>query len=39
VVVGDAAAIRKDVEALGIPVVELDEDGNVIKAEQSAAIP
>ncbi|WP_288129746.1 pitrilysin family protein [Microbulbifer sp.] len=37
VVVGDAASIRKDLEALELPIVELDEDGNVIEAESAPA--
>ncbi|WP_428821346.1 M16 family metallopeptidase [Microbulbifer sp. MCCC 1A16149] len=39
VVVGDAASIRADVEALGMPIVELDEDGYVIKAEEAETAP
>ena len=39
VVVGDAASIREDVEALGMPIVELDEDGYVIKAEEAETAP
>ncbi|WOX05538.1 M16 family metallopeptidase [Microbulbifer pacificus] len=35
IVVGDAASIRKDVEALGMPIVELDEDGYVKEAEET----
>jgi zinc protease len=33
VVVGDEAAIRADLEALGMPIVELDEDGYVKEEE------
>lgn len=32
VVVGDESMVREDLEALGIPIVELDEDGQVIEA-------
>ncbi|WP_078085593.1 M16 family metallopeptidase [Microbulbifer mangrovi] len=39
VVVGDAASIREDVEALGMPIVELNEDGYVIKAEEAETAP
>ncbi|WP_295802048.1 pitrilysin family protein [uncultured Microbulbifer sp.] len=39
VVVGDAASIRKDLEALDMPIVELDEDGYVIEPEKEAATP
>ncbi|SDK75777.1 M16 family metallopeptidase [Microbulbifer yueqingensis] len=34
VVVGDSASIREEVEALGMPIVELDEDGYVKEAEE-----
>ncbi|MGL6162108.1 M16 family metallopeptidase [Microbulbifer sp.] len=36
VVVGDAASIREDVKALGMPIVELDEDGYVKEAGEPA---
>lgn len=36
VVVGDAASIRDDVEALGMPIVELDEDGYVKETGEPA---
>ncbi|WP_066964242.1 pitrilysin family protein [Microbulbifer sp. Q7] len=36
VVVGDAANIRESVEALGMPIVELDEDGYVIEDKEPA---
>ncbi|SHG26363.1 zinc protease [Microbulbifer donghaiensis] len=39
VVVGDAASIREEVEALGMPVVELDEDGNVKEAGKAKKAP
>ncbi len=37
VVVGDEAAIREELEALGMPIVELDEDGYVKDEEAPAA--
>ncbi|MEM1411798.1 MAG: pitrilysin family protein, partial [Pseudomonadota bacterium] len=37
VVVGDEAEVREDLEALGMPIVRLDEDGNVIEEEAPAA--
>ena len=37
VVVGDEAAIRADLEALGMPIVELDEDGYVKEEEAMPA--
>ncbi|KUJ83168.1 hypothetical protein AVO43_10390 [Microbulbifer sp. ZGT114] len=39
VVVGDAASIRDEVEALGMPIVELDEDGYVKETEEPASAP
>ncbi|WP_237060279.1 M16 family metallopeptidase [Microbulbifer sediminum] len=39
VVVGDSASIREDIEALGMPIVELDEDGYVKEADKPAAKP
>ncbi|WP_226704537.1 M16 family metallopeptidase [Microbulbifer elongatus] len=39
VVVGDSASIREDIEALGMPIVELDEDGYVIETEDAPAAP
>ncbi|AOS96540.1 Peptidase M16 inactive domain protein [Microbulbifer aggregans] len=39
VVVGDAASIREEVEALGMPIVELDEDGYVKEADESKEQP
>ena len=37
VVVGDEAAIREELEALGMPIVELDEDGYPIEEAVPAA--
>ena len=39
VVVGDTATIREDIEALGMPIVELNEDGYVIEAKKAPAAP
>ena len=36
VVVGDEAAIREELEALGMPIVMLDEDGNVLTESDAA---
>ncbi|MFV8782543.1 M16 family metallopeptidase [Microbulbifer sp. SA54] len=36
VIVGDAAAIREEVEKLGMPIVELDEDGYVKETAKAA---
>ena len=33
-VVGDEATIREELEALGMPIVELDEDGFVKKSSE-----
>ena len=37
VVVGDEATIREELEALGMPVVSLDEDGQVVPAAEPSA--
>ncbi|WP_406827695.1 M16 family metallopeptidase [Microbulbifer sp. ARAS458-1] len=37
VVVGDAANIRESIAELGMPIVELDEDGYAIKPEKSSS--
>ena len=34
VVVGDASTIREELEGLGMPIVNLDEDGFVIEGEE-----
>jgi len=36
VVVGDEAALRDDLEALGMPITELDEDGFEIDAKPAS---